>query len=750
MTFGLTPQGFNRKRLPDIVAEEENGLIAEFGDINTTPQSVFGQFIGVISKTFTDIWEQLEAVYFSSYPNTAEGVSLDYVVALNGITRLSQARTRVIAVCEGLQSTLIPEGSLAQQPLSGEIFFAEADSSITQENAVETKINVDALADQIYACLINTTNYFFSLPIVTFDDVFVGGNQVFLTVNGVQMSAVPFNTNSQTTLDDVRTALLTNPAVATVTRTSPYFVDFDIDFDTGETIVATLNGSPLTGVPFNLDQPTTIQDLADMIATSPLVTSCTVTGARQIFIVGVDPFTFVVNSVVTTGGSPDPVATISQTALHIVPTLGFSVSISAFVTGGASQPVGVTSFDTPASKDQITQYISAVINAGTTPQNAVDNSDNTFTVFADDTEVPFSISLSVNLTIVDLKSPVVFLAQNYGVVPCPIGSLTVILTPVAGWESVTNLKAGVTGRNTETDAQLRLRRQNSIRILGAGTVEAIRSRLLQQVPGVTQALVFENRTMTEEPLEIIFSSDFITGNIITATVNDVPQTPVNFTSNQLTTMNLIKILLESIEGIDLAVVGGTGNRTLTVSMTQGYQVEISFEINGGASQTDYVEDGGRFPKSFEAVVQGGTDSDVAYKIWNTKPAGIQTFGNTSFTIVDSMGNNQVINFSRPQQLYIWITCALTLNPEQTFPTNGVELVRQAFLNYGNSLEIGEDVLFQKVQAQIFNVPGIASGNLQIASTASPTTSPSYGTSSIAVPEARLAVFDLSRIVVTVV
>ncbi|MBX9720598.1 MAG: hypothetical protein K2X81_04295, partial [Candidatus Obscuribacterales bacterium] len=87
--FGLTPQGFKIKRLPDIHAENQNLLLAAFGEINLDPQSIFGQLIGVLSKVEADIWENMQDVYFSQYPNSAEGISLDNVVQLNAITRLA-------------------------------------------------------------------------------------------------------------------------------------------------------------------------------------------------------------------------------------------------------------------------------------------------------------------------------------------------------------------------------------------------------------------------------------------------------------------------------------------------------------------------------------------------------------------------------------------------------------------------------------------------------------------------------------
>src|SRR5579864_7143662 len=121
--FGLTPAGFNAMRLADVKVFLENAFIAQFGDINLDAQSVFGQEIGVLSKPFADIWENLEDVYFSQYPNSASGTSLDNVVQLNGITRLPATQTSVIAICSGLEGTLIPQNALASIPANGDIFY---------------------------------------------------------------------------------------------------------------------------------------------------------------------------------------------------------------------------------------------------------------------------------------------------------------------------------------------------------------------------------------------------------------------------------------------------------------------------------------------------------------------------------------------------------------------------------------------------------------------------------------------------
>ena len=657
--FGLTPQGFKVKRLPDIHAENQNLLLAAFGEINLDPQSIFGQLIGVISKVEADIWENMQDVYFSQYPNSAEGISLDNVVQLNAITRLAAQQTNVTAVCAGLEGTLINQGALARIPDTGAVFFCQTDSFITRSNAASATIQVGLAAPQVYTAIINNQALTYSLPIITFTGSFVTGNSIVVTLNGATLPAVPFDTDNNQTLADLAAAIAANPSVASAIPTNPNII-------------------------------------------------------------------------------------------NITPALGSAVAINSIViTGGASQPTYAITFAAP-TVNAVSQNLTSIINASVSTVTATDLMGS-LSVIANDPDVPFSINVGTNLSITAQSSPMTFLSQDFAPIAAPVNTLVEILTPISGWNSINNPKAGVTGRFIETDAELRIRRNNSIRLLGAGTVESIRARLLQQVPGVTSAFIFENRTMTQEPIDIVLNQDLVTGNVITIVFNTIQTLPVViFATSHLDTMNAIAIVLANQPQIASAVVGGTANRTITMSMIEAVEVTITtFSVSGGASQAQAVFKSGRLAKSFEAVVEGGSDADVANKIWLTKPAGIQTFGNTSFTITDSQGEQQVINFSRPTPIYIWVTVALTLYPEETFPPNGQDLVASAINTYGNNLGIGVDVLLQRVLAQIFTVPGIASGAMQIAATNGPGDSPLYGTSDIPIQENEIAVFDLLRITVTV-
>jgi len=77
------------------------------------------------------------------------------------------------------------------------------------------------------------------------------------------------------------------------------------------------------------------------------------------------------------------------------------------------------------------------------------------------------------------------------------GAIAVIATPVAGWLSVTNAADATPGLETETDPELRARREQEYQTGGSSPADAIRSDL-SALSGVTQVVVFENTTLATD------------------------------------------------------------------------------------------------------------------------------------------------------------------------------------------------------------------------------------------------------------
>lgn len=86
-----------------------------------------------------------------------------------------------------------------------------------------------------------------------------------------------------------------------------------------------------------------------------------------------------------------------------------------------------------------------------------------------------------------------FAAVEHGGIEVSAGSISQIITVVAGWDSVINAAAGVTGRDVEPDGELLNRMIQSYAINANGTVENIQANLAE-LDGVLDVVVLENYT----------------------------------------------------------------------------------------------------------------------------------------------------------------------------------------------------------------------------------------------------------------
>lgn len=98
---------------------------------------------------------------------------------------------------------------------------------------------------------------------------------------------------------------------------------------------------------------------------------------------------------------------------------------------------------------------------------------------------------------VTLPATVGATCQDAGAVQAPAGTLTQIVTPVAGLSSVTNASAASVGADQETITALRVRRARSTLAPAAGPIEAIYANLAN-VPGVTYARAYQNNTLATD------------------------------------------------------------------------------------------------------------------------------------------------------------------------------------------------------------------------------------------------------------
>lgn len=162
------------------------------------------------------------------------------------------------------------------------------------------------------------------------------------------------------------------------------------------------------------------------------------------------------------------------------------------------------------------------------------------------------------------------------------------------------------------------------------------------------------------------------------------------------------------------------------------------------NQTNVTDPQGREPKSFEVIVEGGDDTEIAQAIQDNRPAGIQTVNRGSQAAVsatDSEGNLIDIFFSRPVSIVIDLEIDYSLYTEETFPVGGEDAMAQAAFDFGSALGIGTDIFPPKFLGPIYDaVVGIGDMEVRARRDADP-----FATTSISIEASEVSTFNLTQI-----
>ena len=243
------------------------------------------------------------------------------------------------------------------------------------------------------------------------------------------------------------------------------------------------------------------------------------------------------------------------------------------------------------------------------------------------------------------------LAETAGPLVANAGTLTVIETPVGGMDSFINELDAEVGSETETDAELKARRDQELQIAGAATIEAILSELRAREL-VEAVIVFQNNTSIIDP-------------------------------------------------------------------------------------------DGRPPHSLDIVVLGDDEDDLAEAIFLVVGGGIETIGDITKIVDDSQGFGQTVRFSRPNEIGIWLEADITKGA--LYPVDGDDQVEQAFLDFGSTLTVGQDIIIfgsNSLICAVNDIPGILDIDIRIGKINPPTLN-----DNVVIAPREIAKFDSSRITV---
>lgn len=159
------------------------------------------------------------------------------------------------------------------------------------------------------------------------------------------------------------------------------------------------------------------------------------------------------------------------------------------------------------------------------------------------------------------------------------------------------------------------------------------------------------------------------------------------------------------------------------------------------NDTDYTDNDGLPPHSFEAIVDGGTDAAVADMIWRSKGGGIQTHGDETETITDSEGVTHDVGFTRPTDRNVYIEVDVDVDAED-YPDDGDDQIKTALATLGDdTLGIGDDVIRTRLYGAIYAISGVIDVTaIRLGFSASPT-----GTANLEIGTRERSRWDTARI-----
>ncbi len=162
------------------------------------------------------------------------------------------------------------------------------------------------------------------------------------------------------------------------------------------------------------------------------------------------------------------------------------------------------------------------------------------------------------------------------------------------------------------------------------------------------------------------------------------------------------------------------------------------------NDTDAVDVNGVPAHSFLPIILGGLPSDIGDTIWQNKPTGIPSVGDTTVQIADSQGFLHNISFKRPTEIPIYIT--VSISDAGGIAGDAEAQIRQNIEDYGDAnYFIGDDVIYSRFYTPINSVPGHMVNSLFIGTAPSP-----VGTSNITIAFDAVATFNPANITVNLV
>lgn len=279
-----------------------------------------------------------------------------------------------------------------------------------------------------------------------------------------------------------------------------------------------------------------------------------------------------------------------------------------------------------------------------------------------------------------------FASKTTGPIACPIGFIASIYQAIPGWDSVTNLAAGVVGRAVESRADFEFRRSNSVALNAQGSLNSIVGAVFD-LSDVLDVYGIENDTSVTS------------GAVVNASISGATLTINSVTSGTVAIGNTV---------VGAGVAQGT---YITAGAGSSWTVNISQTVTSEAMTIAF---GGvqLIGNSIYVCAYGGVAQSIGNAIWTKKSPGCNYNGNTSVTVLDTQNGfytppypSYTVTFETPTATAIKFAVTMANNPN--VPANAIVLIQDAIIasfygqDGGQRARIGSNIFHSRFYAAVF-------------------------------------------------
>lgn len=158
------------------------------------------------------------------------------------------------------------------------------------------------------------------------------------------------------------------------------------------------------------------------------------------------------------------------------------------------------------------------------------------------------------------------------------------------------------------------------------------------------------------------------------------------------------------------LLSASGNSTVDAIRSDLSRIDQMRQVSVFENPTNLTNANGLPPHSFEVVLRDEgliPNTTIAQAIWDTKPAGIETYGTETANATDSLGLPRAVRFSRAESLEVNVEVSVSIYSDLLGTSDIDDAIAEATSDFFATLKVGEDIVLNRLRAYLMDsIPAV--------------------------------------------